>query len=59
MQALQEHEQETSTDAVALLMRIHYGFFMSNPRFWYEPTLVEADAIMCLLASELRTAAKQ
>jgi hypothetical protein len=43
-----------STDAVALLMRVHYGFFMSNPHFWDEPTLVEADGIICRLASELR-----
>jgi hypothetical protein len=43
----------TGTDAVALLMRVHYGFFMSNPYFWYEPALVESDGIICRLASDL------
>ena len=58
MQELQKQELLTGTDAVALLMRVHYGFFMSNPYFWYEPALVESDGIICRLASELRTGAK-
>jgi hypothetical protein len=50
-------ELATGKDAAAFLMRVHYGFFISNPQFWYEPTLVEADGIICRLASELRTEA--
>lgn len=50
-------ELVTRADAVAFLMRVHYGFFIANPRFWDEPTLVEADGIICRLASELRTEA--
>jgi hypothetical protein len=54
-----EYELVTGTDAAAFLMRVHYGFFMSNPHFWYEPTLMEADGIICRLASELRMEAKR
>ncbi len=57
-QELQKQELLTGTDAVALLMRVHYGFFMSNSYFWYEPALVESDGIICRLASELGTGAK-
>jgi hypothetical protein len=41
-------------DAIALLMRIHYGVFMANPRFWYEKDLREADTLICVAASDLR-----
>ena len=52
-----EYGVRTSRDAIALLMRVHYGFFMSNPHFWYDPDLVQADGITCRLASELRARA--
>ena len=39
---------------IDFLMRIHYRFFMANPRFWYERDLIEADAIICIAASDLR-----
>lgn len=44
----------TELDPVVFLMRVHYGFFMSNPGFWYHTNLREADAIICALASEIR-----
>lgn len=42
------------SDPVVFLMRVHYGFFMSNPAFWYDTDLREADAIICALASKIR-----
>jgi len=36
------------------LMRIHYCFFMANPRFWYDRNLIDADALICIAASNLR-----
>lgn len=41
---------------VQILMRVHYSFFMANPRFWYERDLREADAIIVKAASDLRLA---
>jgi hypothetical protein len=35
-------------------MRIHYGFFMKNPRYWYDKGLMEADKLICKAASDLR-----
>jgi hypothetical protein len=35
-------------------MRVHYRFFMSNPRFWYQRDLIAADQIICVATSELR-----
>jgi hypothetical protein len=35
-------------------MSVHYNLFMVNPRFWYERNLIEADALICKAASELR-----
>lgn len=40
--------------ALAKLLSVHYGHFMANPRFWYEPALIEADSIVCVAASDLR-----
>ena len=40
--------------ALEKLMRIHYKFFMVNPRFWYEKDLQAADMIICVAASNLR-----
>jgi hypothetical protein len=39
---------------VDFLMRVHYRFFMTNPRFWYSKDLITADQIICVLASNLR-----
>jgi hypothetical protein len=47
---------QASAPIIAKLMRIHYGFFMVNPRFWYDKNLQEADAIIVIAASNLRTA---
>lgn len=33
--------------------RIH-AYFMADKRFWYEPGRIAADAIFCILASDLR-----
>lgn len=44
----------TKEEAIAFLMRIHYNFFMSNPRFWYERDLMVADMMICVAASDLR-----
>ncbi len=41
-------------EAIAMLLRIHYGVFMANPRFWYERNLQEADAVIVVAASDLR-----
>ena len=47
-------QPEVVVDAHAFLMRVHYHFFMKQPRFWYERDLQEADMIVCVLASNLR-----
>lgn len=45
-------------EAIALLMRIHYGpVFMGNKRFWNDRDLQEADKIICVAASDLRKSA--
>jgi hypothetical protein len=49
---------DAEPDPVACLMQVHYGFFMSNPQFWYDRDLREADAIVCTLASEIRRGAQ-
>lgn len=43
-------------NGVEFLMRVHYGFFMANKQFWYDANLIAADAIICRLASEMRSA---
>jgi hypothetical protein len=43
-------------EAIAQMMRIHYGVFMENPRFWYDKDLQEADKLICVSASDLRRA---
>ena len=45
---------ETRKDAVAFLMRVHYGFFMRQSRFWYDRNLREADMLIVVRASDLR-----
>lgn len=40
--------------AVQFLMRVHYGFFMSNKQFWYDRDLQAADVLICVAASDLR-----
>jgi hypothetical protein len=46
-------------EAVAKLMRIHYDHFMSRREFWYDEALREADAIVCIAASNLRREATE
>lgn len=43
----------TRDEALGFLMRVHYGFFMRNPRFWYERDLQAADMLIVAKASEL------
>jgi len=45
-------------EAVAQLMRIHYQFFMTKPRFWNDKDLREADGLICVAASNLRVEIK-
>lgn len=40
--------------ALGQLMRIHYNFFMANPRFWYDRDLQDADKLIVVAASNLR-----
>jgi hypothetical protein len=40
-------------EAISQLLRIH-GYFMLNPRFWYEKNLMEADKLICVAMSDLR-----
>lgn len=47
-------EDERIKDPIAFLMRVHYEFFMANPYFWSDPNAIEADSIICILASNLR-----
>ena len=44
----------TNEERIDMLMGIHYGFYMSNPRFWYDKELQEEDKILCVEASNLR-----
>lgn len=46
-------------EALEMLMRIHYDFFMSNQRFWYDKDLREADGFVCVAASDLRVEIKK
>jgi hypothetical protein len=46
--------RETQNEAVARLMRIHYGIFMANQRFWYDKALIDADRLVCVTASNIR-----
>ena len=41
-------------EGLALLVRIHYNFFMKQSRFWYDHDLMEADGIIVNLASKMR-----
>ena len=41
--------------AIEFIMRVHYRFFMANPRFWYDKDLREADMYICVAASDLRS----
>lgn len=41
-------------EALAKLMRIHYQFFMTNKRFWYDHDAITADGIIVNTASVLR-----
>lgn len=43
-------------EAIAWLMRIHYGVFMANSRFWYDHNLIDADSVIVIAASNLRKA---
>jgi hypothetical protein len=43
-----------TSDAIEFLMRVHYNFFMANPRFWYEADLRDADRSIIVAASDLR-----
>ncbi len=38
--------------------RIH-SYFMDDPRFWYEKGRMEADKIICVLASDLRKSLRE
>jgi len=49
---------QSPAPTIAKLMRIHYGFFMANPRFWYDTNLQEADALIVIAASNLRASAQ-
>jgi hypothetical protein len=49
----------TEHETVDFLMRVHYNFFMVNPRFWYERSTIDADALICIAASNLRCAIKK
>jgi len=49
---------DIEVDPVVFLMRVHYGFFLSNPAFWYDTDAREADAIICALASTIRHEAR-
>lgn len=44
----------TQEQAVELLMRVHYSFFMTNPRFWYDKNLLESDKLIVVAASDIR-----
>lgn len=46
--------ESTDFRAVDFLMRVHYGFFMKNPRFWYDKALIDADRYIVVAASDLR-----
>jgi hypothetical protein len=45
---------ETRLSLYLMLRRVHEGFFMANPRFWYEPDLRMADAIVTVAMSNMR-----
>ena len=48
-----ELEALTIEKAISLCMRVHYRI-MDNPRFWYDPALIDASKMFCVAASNLR-----
>lgn len=40
-------------EVISKVLRIHY-YLMESPRFWYDPALIEASKVLCVIASDLR-----